>query len=119
VHPQVPHVVPAFGFVWQRARNAGFDILNERASKRDIENLRAAADCENGFAGLARGEYKRYFSLIATAVHGAEALVTRLPVERWVDVFAAGEHQTIRGSDYGARSRRVQQWGNDDWYEPC
>jgi hypothetical protein len=60
----VAHVVPAFGLVCERAGNFRRDILNECSTKRDVEKLRPAADCENRFAGLARSEYKRYFSLV-------------------------------------------------------
>ena len=103
----VAHVVPAFGFVGQGAGNFGGDILNECPSKSDVEKLRPATDCENRFPGLARGEYKRYFSLIPPAVHRAETLVTRMAVECGIDVFTTGENETVRSRDYVARGRRV------------
>jgi hypothetical protein len=117
--PDVAHIVSAFRFVRQRAWNLRRDILNECASQRDVEELRSTADREYWFPGLARSEYKRYFSLIARAVHGAETLMPRLSIEGGIDVFTTGEHETVDGVDYGARGRRVKKWGNDDWYEPC
>jgi hypothetical protein len=107
VRPHVAHIVSSLGFMWQRAGNQGTDILNECPTEGDVEKLRSAADCENRFPGLARGLYKRYFTLIARAVNGAETLVTWLPVKIGIDVFATGEHEPIRGGDYGTRSRRV------------
>jgi len=71
VRPHVANIVSAVGLMWQRARNLRRDILNECPAERDIQNLWSATDCENGFSGLARGEHKRYLSLITLPVHRA------------------------------------------------
>lgn len=105
--PNVAHIVPAFGLVRQRAGNFRSDILNECSTEGDVEKLRPTADCENRFPGLARSEYKRYFSLIPPAVHRTETLVTSMTVECRIDVLSTGEHETVRGRNYVACSRRV------------
>ncbi len=119
VCPCVAHIVHAFGIVRERVPHARRDILNQGAAERDVQKLRAAADCKNRFPGLARGEHKSYFSLVATAVHCAETLVPLLSVQCGIDVLAAGEYKAVDGRDYAARCRSVREWRNYDWYEPC
>src|SRR5258707_15740917 len=48
--------VPGFGawvrlFVRQRARDLGGNVLDQRAAERDVEELLAAADAEQGLVG--------------------------------------------------------------------
>jgi hypothetical protein len=119
VRPDVTNIVRTFGVVRQGAGHAGHDVLNESASERDVQQLRTAADCKNRFAGLARGEYESYFSLVAAAVHGAQSLVRQLTVQRGIDVFASSEYETVSCGDYTASGGNVREWRNDERYEPC
>jgi hypothetical protein len=95
------------------------DVLNERPSKRDVEKLWSAANRQDRFPGLARRVHKSYFSVVAKAIHGLETLVPGLAVERWIDVFASGEHQSVSGGyDAPCRSRTGKR-RHHQWYEPC
>ena len=48
-----------------------------------------------------------------------KALVTGLAVERWIDVFASGEHQSVGCSHDASCRRGTGKRRNDEWYEPC
>ena len=95
IRPHVAHVVYTVGVMIQRAGDAGLDVLNERAAKSNVEKLRPSADCECWLSHLARRVYKSYFSLVAKAIHGTEALVRRLAVKRRVDVLAPCEQKAV------------------------
>src|SRR4026209_661415 len=95
----------------ERAGHACPDVLNECASKSYVEKLRTPADCECGLFHLARRVYKRYFSLIATGIHGTEALVRSLAVKRGVDVLTSRKEKAVNcPHDASRRCRRCKGW---------
>lgn len=63
--------------------------------------------------------HKSYFSVVAEAVHCAQALVPRLSVKCRIDIFTAGEDETVDDGHDAARGVGAGKRRNDDWYEPC
>ena len=116
VCPLVPCVV---SIVRKRVRNARWNVLNQRASEGDVQNLWSAANGKDRFSGLARRQHKRYLSLVSQAVCRSRVFISLLSIKIRVDIFASGQDKSIDGRDDASCSRRAGQWWNDDWYEPC
>lgn len=114
-----PRIAAVLRVVRQCVRKRRRDVLDQRSAERDIQELRTAANCKNGLSGLARGVHKSYFSLVAEAVHSPKTLVSRLSVECGIDIFTAGEDESVDDGHDAARSVRAGERRNDDWYEPC
>jgi len=95
------------------------DVLKERPSECDIEQLWPAANRQHRFPGLARSVHKSYFSIVAKAIHSMKTLMPGLAVERWIDVFASGQHQSGGGSHHASCRGRTGKWRHHQWYEPC
>jgi len=97
----------------------GRDVLHQRSTERDVENLDAPTDGENGEPAGACLFDERSFGRIARDVYRAYFFVAFLTITRGIDIFSARQHQTgdrieNRRGRLGAGER-----GNDKWYKPC
>ena len=76
------------------------DVLHQRAAERDVENLDAPTDCENGSAACAGLLDERGLGRIAGGIHRAYFFVAFLAVARGIDVLAAGQDETGDGIEH-------------------
>src|SRR5690606_4716105 len=78
------------------ARLLGGKILEEGASKVDVEKLKAPADGEYGHLSLQSPLECLELHLVAGVVHRLQLGVRALPIARGIDVLATGEDQPVR-----------------------
>ena len=75
----------------------GGNILDQRSTEGDVQDLNAAADREHGSAARLRFLDERGFSRIARDVDSAYFFVTLLSIARGIDVFTAGKDESGDG----------------------
>src|SRR3989442_1692022 len=90
----------------QRAHLVTLEMLNQRASHGDVDDLLAATDAEHREPTLSRLVKKRQLGLIELRVGLSEILVPPLSVKGRIDVPAAWEEQP-------AELRKHEQDGNE------
>ena len=71
-------------------------VLNEGATQRHVEELVTAADRQHGQVALQRPAQEEKLVGVARLVGPLCARATAFPVEVWVNVHAAGQHQPGR-----------------------
>ncbi len=77
------------------------DVLVEGSAERDVEDLDAATDGEDGHAALPRFAGEREFELVAPGVGLADRLVGLLSVPPRFDVTSPGEDDAVEAVDEG------------------
>src|SRR6266516_5143683 len=112
-------IAGAFLVVHDAGVALGGNILDQRSTEGDIQDLNAAADREHGRPARLRFLDERGFGRIAREVHSAYFFVTLLSVARGVDVFSTGKDEPGDGIENCCRRVSAREWRNYQWYEPC
>src|SRR4029450_8500318 len=73
------------------------DVLDERAAKRDVEDLDAAAHAKDRETAVERSLGQLQLEGVADRLRRGEVLGRFLPVEARVDVAAAAEEDAVAG----------------------
>lgn len=107
------------GIVVDVARMLAWNVLDQRAAERHVEQLRAPANGEQRSSTSFRGVDQRDLPVISNVGHGAEHGMPGRVVQCRIEVGATGEHQGVYVLHEIFRSSWVVQWGGNEWYEPC
>src|SRR6185312_11692769 len=106
------------GIVVDVARVLAWNVLDQRAAERHVEQLRAPANGEKrGSTSFGRLD-QRDLPVISDVGHGAEHGMPRRVVKCRIEVGATGEHQGVYVLHDSFRGRGVVQGGGNEWYEP-
>ena len=105
--------------VLEGTRNFRWNVLYQRSTQGDVENLRAAADCEYRLAELSRRSNQRNLGPVAILVRRTTFLCPGLSIKRRIYIFAPRENETVDTGNDRAGSRVIAERRNYQWYEPC
>src|SRR6266568_6679338 len=87
------------------------EVLDQRASQRNVDDLLTAADAQHGDLLLARLLEKRQLCLVQLTVDRPNLVVLHLSVEGGVDIPSAGEEQAIDVRERGRAGRKLDRLG--------
>jgi hypothetical protein len=94
-------------------------VLDEVAAESDVEHLHAAADRKNRNVPFERGAHECELPVVAIRARWPGARIAGRGVARWIDVTAAGEHETVHAVEHDLGSafrigqrRRGKQHGH-------
>ena len=91
----------AMGVVGVKESRLRANVLDQRSTQRDVEDLMAAADAENGFLCRQPGGYEGKLRLVAAQVHVAGAAIFLMKIGR-VHVLATTEQEpVVVGANWG------------------
>jgi len=79
-------------------------VLQQRPAERDIDDLLAATDPENGNTLIHSGAHQRYLGQIQGVIDVRSIVTARLAVDGWIDVPSTRDEQPI---DAAERSYRL------------
>jgi hypothetical protein len=87
-------------------------VLHEVAAECDVQDLAAAADCENRHVPLERGAEERELGLVASRVHAGGRGVCRGAVGTGIDVASSREDEPVEGSQC-LRDALLGRWNDE------
>jgi len=103
----------------ERVWNFGRDVLNQRAAQGDVQQLRSAADCEEGKAPnvccLDQGDLRPVSLEIGNPALGAPGL----SIERRLYIFAACKEETVDSIKYEVDGIFARERWYNYWYDAC
>ena len=80
------------------------DVLNQRPARRDVQDLRAAADCEDRYIVLHGASREVELELVASRLGVFDSLVAILSVKRRINIAAASQQYAIDRLEHRARA---------------
>ena len=89
-------VVSPFDHMRESAGLILFQILMQAAAENDVEHLHAATDAQHRFAQVGESPDQRLLEMIANMIRRTNDVSRRLPVQGWIDILAALQHQAIQ-----------------------
>jgi hypothetical protein len=95
------------------------NVLEKRSSEGDVEQLRTAADREQGTVVAPGGEHERNLRRVSREIARPAFLAPGLSIKRRLYIFAAGQEYAICAGDDSVDCIFVGERGYDDWYDPC
>lgn len=103
----------------ERVRDFGWNVLDERASQRDVQELWTAANRQNGKTPLSRRLYQGDLGFVPADVGSAALGTSGLSIKRRFYIFAARKEETVNAVENCSDGILAREGWYDDWYDAC